>query len=194
MSPSAPIYPEKDVSALQQPQGNEFGDPVVTGPTPGVQEPVDPQNGEILPFNVSGQQVNYNSIDYLVPAYPERDTTLLLPADEGSYVIPPMGGFPVDVVNPADDQQAEVDVTMLPGVPGQRGPRGPQGPPGDGSYRFIQSNSSTIWVIPHGLGFNPNIRVQDSAGTDIEGDVHYNSTSELQINFSRATSGIAYLS
>jgi hypothetical protein len=194
LSPTPPIYPERDVDTLTSSSGSEFGDPVVTGPNPGVVEPVDPQNGAILPFNASGQQVNYNVVDYLVPAYPERDPDTLLPIPGGSYVIPEVGGFPIDVVNPADDQQAEVDITMLPGVPGQRGPRGPKGPPGDGAMQYTQSGAATIWNISHQLGFKPNIRVQDSAGTDIEGDVHYNSNNELQINFSRAVSGVAYLS
>lgn len=133
-------------------------------------------------------------IDPSAPIYPEKDVELLRPVEAGSYVIPDQGGFPIGVVNPADDQQAEVDVTMLPGVPGQRGPRGPQGPPGNGAMQYSQVGAATIWTILHNLGFKPNVRIQDSAGTDIEGDVHYTNTSVLEVHFSRAISGTAYLS
>lgn len=157
------------------------------------------------------------SIDPNAPIYPEKDVDTLLPIEEGSYVIPAEGGFPIDVVNPADDQQAEVDITMLPGVPGQRGPRGqrgptglqgPQGPQGPGvssqqildivipavSYKHTQIAPASTWAITHNLKFLPNVTVFDSGGTQIEGNVIHTNTDSLSIQFSAAISGNAVLS
>jgi hypothetical protein len=62
------------------------------------------------------------------------------------------------------------------------------------SYVHNQSATSSQWTIVHNLGFNPNVTTKDSAGNVIEGDISYNSTSSLTINFSVGTSGYAYLS
>jgi hypothetical protein len=44
------------------------------------------------------------------------------------------------------------------------------------------------------LGFYPNVTSVDSAGTSIEGTVTYTSATTLDLVFSVATSGKAYLS
>jgi hypothetical protein len=64
---------------------------------------------------------------------------------------------------------------------------------GDKSYEHIQSNSSATWVITHNLGKYPAVAVQDSAGSDVFGEVEYNSIYQLTITFSGAFSGSAYL-
>ena len=64
---------------------------------------------------------------------------------------------------------------------------------GDKSYTHIQSSSSATWVITHNLGKYPAVAVQDSAGTDVFGEVEYNSIYKLTITFSGAFSGSAYL-
>ena len=83
------------------------------------------------------------------------------------------------------------------GISGPPGPPGPQGPPGDGaasSYTHVQSTPDDIWVIDHGLGFNPSVTVVDSGGAQVEGDVRYVSVVQVTITFSAGFSGKAYLS
>lgn len=62
------------------------------------------------------------------------------------------------------------------------------------SFLYIQSTPSDTWVIPHFLGFQPNVSVTDSSGGSVIGDVHYDSTTTLTITFGAAFSGQAYLS
>lgn len=62
------------------------------------------------------------------------------------------------------------------------------------AYTHTQGTSSATWVINHNLGYNPNVTVQDSAQTTVEGNVSYTSVSSLTITFSGAFSGKAYLS
>lgn len=76
-------------------------------------------------------------------------------------------------------------------------PRGIKGDPGDTqtiAYTHSQGSVSTLWVVNHYLSFQPSVQVVDSAGTTIEGVVNYNSSTQLQIEFSNAVSGTAYLS
>ena len=104
---------------------------------------------------------------------------------------------------------APVDIALLPGVTGQRGPQGiqgevgptgpvgPQGPAGITqaiAYTHTQNSVSSTWSITHNLGFYPNVTSVDSAGTSIEGTVTYTSATVLELVFSVATSGKAYLS
>ena len=64
---------------------------------------------------------------------------------------------------------------------------------GDKTYTHVQSNSSATWVITHNLGKYPAVAVQDSAGSDVFGEVEYNSIYQLTITFSGAFAGSAYL-
>ena len=63
-----------------------------------------------------------------------------------------------------------------------------------GSYVHNQTTPASTWVIVHNLGFYPQAQVEDSAGTDIEGDPTHNSVNQMTIVFSAAFSGKAYLS
>lgn len=75
------------------------------------------------------------------------------------------------------------------------GPQGPPGPAGSGSaYTHNQGSPSATWVIVHNLGVRPNVTVEDSAGTTVEGEIEHNSENQLTLTFSGAFSGIAYLS
>lgn len=62
-----------------------------------------------------------------------------------------------------------------------------------GIYRHVQMTPATVWNIHHSLGRYAAVTVVDSAGTTVEGDVAYVSTSEVTISFSAAFSGEAYL-
>ena len=64
---------------------------------------------------------------------------------------------------------------------------------GDKTYTHNQRSASASWVITHNLGKYPSVAVQDSAGTDVVGEVEYNTTQKLTITFSSAFSGTAYL-
>lgn len=88
------------------------------------------------------------------------------------------------------------------GDPGPPGPQGDQGPPGDIqlvgdevlAYRHIQTTAATVWSIVHNLPFRPNVSVVDSTGSEIwPGDTRYLSSTTVQLTFSAAVGGEAYL-
>lgn len=62
-----------------------------------------------------------------------------------------------------------------------------------GIYRHVQMTPASVWNIHHTLGRYAAVTVVDSAGSMVEGDVAYVSTSEVTISFSAAFSGEAYL-
>jgi hypothetical protein len=77
---------------------------------------------------------------------------------------------------------------------GLQGPMGPPGPPGVAGYVHNQLTPDVLWSVQHDLGYYPNVRVQDSAGSDIEGDITYVSANLLTVEFTAAFGGHAYLS
>lgn len=65
----------------------------------------------------------------------------------------------------------------------------------DFTYTHNQSVPSASWVINHNLGYFPGgISVIDSADEEVIGNIQQVSVNQLQISFSSAFSGIAYLS
>jgi len=74
------------------------------------------------------------------------------------------------------------------------GPQGPAGLSGNAAYHHTQVGSSSMWEIAHGLGFFPNVTTQDDEGYDIVGAVSYLDEDTLQVVFSTAVAGDAYLS
>jgi hypothetical protein len=87
--------------------------------------------------------------------------------------------------------------TSLQGPPGPQGQQGEPGLPGSApqAYTHDQMVPSDTWVIVHNLGYMPGgVVVVDSAGTNVEGSVSHDSTSQITITFSAAFSGKAYLS
>jgi hypothetical protein len=81
-------------------------------------------------------------------------------------------------------------------VPGPVGPPGPQGTPGSApqAYVYEQAVPSATWVVTHNLGYRPNATVVDSAGTTVEGQITYDSSTQITLNFTSSFSGFAYLS
>jgi hypothetical protein len=60
---------------------------------------------------------------------------------------------------------------------------------------YTQSSAATTWTISHSLSFYPNVTVVDSTGNEIfPGNVQYPSSSSVQLTFSAAVGGSAYLS
>lgn len=60
-------------------------------------------------------------------------------------------------------------------------------------FEHTQSQAASTWVITHTLGGKPSVTIVDSADTHVFGDVTYNSTTQITVNFSAAFSGKAYL-
>jgi hypothetical protein len=56
-----------------------------------------------------------------------------------------------------------------------------------------QGSVSSTWTITHTLGGNPSVMVVDSSNTVVYGEIQYLSSTQLQILFSAAFSGFAYL-
>ena len=56
-----------------------------------------------------------------------------------------------------------------------------------------QGQASTTWLITHTLGGRPSVTVVDSADAHVFGEVQYLSDSQVQVTFSAAFSGKAYL-
>jgi hypothetical protein len=61
------------------------------------------------------------------------------------------------------------------------------------SYAHDQSAASASWSIAHSLGKYPSVTVTDSAGDEVEGEVHYDSLNSLTVSFSAPFAGKAYL-
>lgn len=64
---------------------------------------------------------------------------------------------------------------------------------GDTSFTWQQSIAASTWNVVHPLAKFPSVTVIDSAGTEVEGDVHYVSNSQITLTFSAPFSGSAYL-
>ena len=56
-----------------------------------------------------------------------------------------------------------------------------------------QGSVSSTWTITHTLGGNPSVMVVDSSNTVVYGEIQYLSSTQVQIIFSAAFSGFAYL-
>jgi len=56
-----------------------------------------------------------------------------------------------------------------------------------------QASVSSTWTITHTLGGNPSVMVVDSSNTVVYGEIQYLSSTQVQILFSAAFSGFAYL-
>jgi hypothetical protein len=82
----------------------------------------------------------------------------------------------------------------LEGPQGPQGPEGPQGPPGIiETYIHNQISSASTWSIQHNLGRYPSVSIVDSGGSIVLGAVKYISENEIQISFSAAFAGRAFL-
>jgi len=60
-------------------------------------------------------------------------------------------------------------------------------------HEHTQGQASTTWSITHTLGGKPQVTIVDSADTHVFGEVQYLSNTQLQVTFSAAFSGKAYL-
>jgi hypothetical protein len=148
-----------------------------------------------------------------IPPKPEVDVGLL---QTGPVVVSAPGptynnpNFGV----PNDQGQPEVDIALLPGVPGQRGPQGAAGAVGPtgatgstgatgatgpagtsgGSFVYTPADARDVYTITHNLGYQPNVMVVDSFGTEYLGQIVYTNSNSLTITFTSAVYATAYLS
>ena len=61
-------------------------------------------------------------------------------------------------------------------------------------YVHNQADESEIWYVTHNLNRNPNVNVFDNDNNKIVGIIEYTTSNSLNITFSSAKSGKAYLS
>ena len=61
------------------------------------------------------------------------------------------------------------------------------------TFVFTQNATATVWNIQHNLGKFPSITVIDSGNTVVTGEYTYIDNNNVQLNFSAAFSGKAYL-
>jgi hypothetical protein len=62
------------------------------------------------------------------------------------------------------------------------------------SFVFTQQTASTMWDVVHGMNLNPNVRIEDLTGADIQGAIEYIDNNRLKIYFNQPVAGRAYLS
>lgn len=124
------------------------------------------------------------------------------PADLGTVDVvgPPGGGGGalilddlLDVAGTSDGTPGQAlvkggDGIWIPQVVGGGGGTG-------GSYSFIQDAASTVWLIGHGLGFEPaGIVVRDNSGNVYYPDVEYVDLFTVRLTFGDSVRGTAHLS
>lgn len=63
----------------------------------------------------------------------------------------------------------------------------------DKSFVFTQASASDVWKIKHNLNKFCSVSVADSSGNIVIGDICYIDKSNIEIHFSSAFSGKAYL-
>ncbi len=112
----------------------------------------------------------------------------------------------VEIVNrPVQRVEIPVPAATLFEVVGRRGetgPAGPAGPPGPPAevvtgYQHTQDEPAAVWLIAHGLGFDPaGITVVSTDGFVMDGfGVQYLSAgATLRLSFDIGLAGVAYLS
>ena len=63
----------------------------------------------------------------------------------------------------------------------------------DAFYVHNQGSPSATWVIVHSLNKYPAVSIVDSAKTQVEGDIKYDSLNQLTVTFASAFSGQAFI-
>jgi hypothetical protein len=81
----------------------------------------------------------------------------------------------------------------LQGATGDTGAAGADGVDGDKHYAHEQAIAAATWGITHNMNKYPSVTVTDSAGDQVEGEVHYNGLNSLTLKFSAPFAGKAYL-
>jgi len=78
-----------------------------------------------------------------------------------------------------------------------QGPAGPAGGAiqgtGDLHYTHSQITAASVWAVTHNLAKFPSVTVIDASNDMVMGEVRYLTINTLQITFSSAFSGTAYI-
>jgi len=139
--------------------------------------------------------VDANNITLSFLQNPPHDVTVVVTGGATGMTGPAGPTGPTGATGPSGGPPGPTGAT---GATGSIGPTGPQGPAGDAGTTFFvwnQASAATTWMISHTLGFNPNVSVVDSTGTQIfPGDLKYIDVATIQLDFSAAVGGLAYLS
>ena len=101
-----------------------------------------------------------------------------------SVTIPQTDAEPVVIFAPPIHQ-------IIAATEGIQGPAGAMGTPG-ARYVHTQASTSTIWTVPHNLGFRPVVTVLTVGGQEVlGGEVLHLSANTLNITFDVAFAGSA---
>lgn len=65
---------------------------------------------------------------------------------------------------------------------------------GSESFEYTQATPETVWIINHGLSFNPNVAVVDSGGQVVMPTIDYATSNQVIVTHTGPMSGSAYLS
>lgn len=60
-------------------------------------------------------------------------------------------------------------------------------------FVYIQDSPALVWNIEHNLGKNPSVRIEDTTGADIIGEIDYINNNTIRIQFAVSVAGTAYL-
>ena len=63
----------------------------------------------------------------------------------------------------------------------------------DKTYEHTQSAPADVWAVTHNLNKFPSVTVIDSGGSEVEGDIAYDSLNQITITFSAPMGGKAHL-
>lgn len=63
----------------------------------------------------------------------------------------------------------------------------------DRHFAHDQAQAEATWSIDHNMNKYPSVTITDSAGDQVEGEVHYNGLNSLVVSFSAPFAGKAYL-
>lgn len=63
-----------------------------------------------------------------------------------------------------------------------------------GFYAHTQASPATTWTIDHGLGYRPNVAVEDTDGNSLDVTVQWPTVNRVLVLFGPSTAGKAYLS
>jgi len=138
-------------------------------------------------------EVTVDTLTTVVRVVPDPTLDVMVPtlAAQAAVPAPVFASIQVPAVSigvTAPNPLALVEVSI-----GEPSPGGGGGDCCPVDYRHVQSTPSKVWTINHGLAFDPNVTVVDSAGEVVICDVRYGA-GQIVLTFSGATSGTAYCS
>tara|TARA_R100000234_G_C4867374_1_gene121808 strand:+ start:171 stop:470 length:300 start_codon:yes stop_codon:yes gene_type:complete len=59
--------------------------------------------------------------------------------------------------------------------------------------KIQQASTATTWTLKHNLNGKPSVTLTDLIGNKVEGNIVYDSDSQITVTFTNSTAGYAYL-